>query len=141
MVAPCIIDRGILYQKQDMQRLLKDLGHVRYIHRYEDKTLGEGEGCIVEVFADAQRATMVANHTLYLNMCSFDYLELLPSPDGGSYFDLVQDGCRLRLVPLSSPMDRPLTGAFDTATLEVMMAEVLSANLDAQLDDDEHSAY
>ncbi len=140
MVAPCIIDQGVIYQKQDMQRLLKDLGQVSYIHTLDDEVLSQGEGCVRDVFSDEQRSTMVANRSLYLNVCSFDYLELTTSPEGDSAFDLVQDGRRLRLVPLSNPFHPAAANALDTATLEVMMAEVLSANLDAQLDDDEHSS-
>ena len=138
VVAPCVVDQGTIYQKQDIRCLLGDLRCVRYIHEQDGQVLREGEGYLKEVFADSQRATVVANRTLYINVCSFDYLELTVLPDGESSFDLVQDGRRLRLIPTSSPMQLATTAALDTATLEVMMAEVLSANLDAQLDDDEH---
>lgn len=141
MVAPCVVDQGIVYQKQDMQRLLQDLGQVCYFHSQEGETLSEGQGLVREVFADERRSTMVAHHSLYLNVCSFDYLELGVSPEGDAFFDLVQDSRRLRLVPLTNPLLQATAHALDTATLEVMMAEVLSANLDAQLDDDDHPAY
>lgn len=141
MVAPCIVDQGIIYQKQDICCLLRDLRRVRYVHEQDGKVIREGEGCLKEVFADGQRSTLVANRTLYINVCSFDYLELNLLSGGETCFDLVQDGYRLRLLPLSSTIQLPLADALDTATLEVMMAEVLSANLDAQLDDDEHPGY
>ncbi len=141
MVAPCIVDQGIVYQKQDMQRLLQELGQVCYCHSEAGETLSEGQGLVREVFADERRSTMVAHHALYLNVHSFDYLELGVSPDGETLFDLVQDTRRLRLVPLCNPLLQVTANALDTATLEVMMAEVLSANLDAQMDDEDHPAF
>ncbi|WP_338038382.1 hypothetical protein [Neosynechococcus sphagnicola] len=74
--APCIIDRGIVLNKQDMQRLLTDLNRVRYLHLQDHEILSEGEGYVQAVFADPHRATLIANSTLYLNVHSFDYLEL-----------------------------------------------------------------
>jgi hypothetical protein len=135
-LAPCIVDQGIVVNKRDMERLLADLGRVRYIHSQDGCQLSEGEGSVQEVFADPQRSTMVANRALYLNVYSFDYLELHPAPDNGSYIDLVQDSRRLRLVPLSDPLQDNHTRSINTAALEAMIAEVLSANLDVQLDDD-----
>jgi hypothetical protein len=139
-VAPCIVDSGIVCQKQDMFRLLSDLKRVRYIHFQDGEILTQGEGCILEVFADAQGSTLVANRSLYLNLHSFDYLELQDDGDQ-TYFDLVQDSRRLRLVPLANPLQLPIAPAIDSATLEVMMAEVLSANLDAHLDDDSNHLF
>ena len=141
MVAPCIIDQGTIYQKQDICCLLKDLRCVRYLHEQDGVILREGEGYLKEVFADSQRSTLVANRTLYINVCSFDYLELTMLPNGDTCFELVQEGRRLKLTPTSNAAQLPAANALDTATLEVMVAEVLSANLDAQLDDDEHSAF
>lgn len=139
-VAPCIVDSGIVCQKQDIRRLLSDLKHVQYIHFQDGDILSQGEGCIMEVFVDAQGSTLVANRSLYLNLNSFDYLEL--QDDGNStVFDLVQDSRRLRLVPLVNPLHYPASPALDSATLEVMMAEVLSANLDAHLDDEQNHFF
>ncbi|MGK7891404.1 MAG: hypothetical protein AB4042_18905 [Leptolyngbyaceae cyanobacterium] len=74
--APCIVDAGIVVNKQDMRRLLCDLGAVRYRYTQGDRCISEGEGYVVEVFSDPDEATLVTNHSLYLNICSFDYLEL-----------------------------------------------------------------
>ncbi|MHC5599972.1 MAG: hypothetical protein ACYTXC_29275, partial [Nostoc sp.] len=90
--APCIINTGIIVNKLDIRRLLADLGRVHYIYTQEDKVLSEGEGDVMEVFANPQRSTLVANHALYLNVCSFDYLELKQSSQQETYFDLMQEG-------------------------------------------------
>jgi hypothetical protein len=136
--APCIIDSGTIIHKEDIRRLLNDLGRVRYIHSLDGKTQSEGEGWIVEVFADPQQATIVANHTLYLNVQSFDYLKLNQSSENESYFDLVQDNRLLRLFPLSSPLEEQENRrTIDVDTLETMMNQVLSAKWDVQIDDDD----
>jgi 7-keto-8-aminopelargonate synthetase-like enzyme len=138
--APCIIDSGILVQKEDMKRLLSDLGQVRYLHLQDDRVVSEGEGYVLEVFCDSQHSTLVANHALYLNVCSFDYLELRQSTEQGCQFDLVQDNRRLRLTPLSNPL-REEGRSINVAALEAMVTEVLSASLDAQMDADNDHLY
>lgn len=102
--APCIIDQGTLVHKEDIRRILSDLGQVHYIHLQDDCVIQEGDGYVLEVFADSIQATLVANHALYLNVHSFDYLELGRPQDQTCYFDLVQDNRRLRLIPLSNPL-------------------------------------
>lgn len=138
--APCIIDVGIIIDKQDMQRVLTDLTRVRYIHTQDGRLTNEGEGCILEVFADPNRATLVANHALYLNVYSFDYIELSQSAEG-SVFDLVQEDRRLRLVPLTNPLLDQVNRAINAAELEAMVTEVISARLDVQIDDEEHFPF
>lgn len=124
-----------------MQRLLTDLTRVRYIHTQDGNLASEGEGCVLEVFADPYRATLVANYTLYLNVCSFDYIELSQSAEG-SVFDLIQEGRRLRLIPLNNPLHNqaPRT-LINAADLEAMVTEVISARLDVQIDDEEHFLF
>ena len=134
--APCIVDTGIVLNKQDMQRLLADLDRVRYIHLQDGVAVSEGEGCILEVFADPQRSTLIANHAIYLNVYSFDYLELKQSPTQESYFDLIQDDRKLRLIPLSNPLQEQITHSLNAAALEAVVAEVLSASWDVQIDDE-----
>lgn len=134
--APCIINTGIIVNKIDMRRLLTDLGRVRYIHIQEDECKSEGEGDVLEVFANRNRSTLVANHALYLNVYSFDYLELKQSPEQEAYFDLVQDGCCLRLIPLSTPVQERANRNLNETALEAMMDQVLSARWDIELDDD-----
>ncbi|MDP8963385.1 MAG: hypothetical protein M3O33_05230 [Cyanobacteriota bacterium] len=134
--APCIIDTGIIINKQDMGRLLTDLSRVRYIHTLDGKLQNEGEGCVLEVFSDPQRSTMIANHTLYLNVQSFDYLQLNQSPENEPLFDLIQDNRQLRLIPLSNPMQEQYTQQLNADALEAMVTRVLSAKWDVQIDDD-----
>ena len=134
--APCIIDTGIVVNKRDMQKLLVDVGRVRYLHHQDGEVHSEGEGYILEVFADEQQATLIANHALYLNVYSFDYLELKQSPEKETYFDLVQDGRLLRLIPLSNPLQEHATRTLNAAALDAVMDQVLSGSWDGQLDDD-----
>jgi hypothetical protein len=135
--APCIIDAGTIVNKLDIQRLLVDLSRVRYIYTQDGLTLHEGEGYVQEVFSEPQRATIVANRTLYINVHSFDYLELKQSADQQAYFDLVQDNRQLRLIPLSNPLQEQNTRNLNVAALEAVVAEVLSAGWDVRIDEEE----
>lgn len=134
--APCIIDTGIIINKQDIGRLLTDLGRVRYIHTLDGKLQSEGEGYILEVFADRRRSTLIANQAIYINVHSFDYLELKHSPQKQAYFDLIQDNRQLRLIPLSSPLQDHSTEQLNAEALEAMVTQVLNAKWDVQIDDD-----
>lgn len=134
--APCIIDTGIIINKQDMGRLLTDLSHVRYIHNLDGKLQSEGEGCVLEVFCDPHRSTLIANRALYLNVQSFDYLQLNQSLEKETYFDLIQDNRQLRLIPLSNPLQEQSTQQLNADALEAMVTQVLSAKWDVQIDDD-----
>lgn len=137
-LAPCIVDSGTIVNIQDMQRLLSDLGRVQYIHFQDGTTTSQGEGYILEVFADPYRSTLVANHALYLNVQSFDYLEIGLSSDQTPYFNLVQDSRQLKIVPLSNPLLEQHTCNLNAAALEAVVADVLSAGWDMQIDDEEH---
>lgn len=135
--APCIIDNGIIVNKRDMQRLLMDLGRVSYVHTQDGQIQSQGEGYILEVFADHQRSTLVANHSIYLNVLSFDYLELGQSPNQETYFDLINEGRKLRLIPLSNPLQEAASRNINAAAFDAVMDQVLSSNWDLQLDDDD----
>lgn len=139
--APCIVDTGTIVDKQDMQRLLADLNRVRYIHTQDGVMTSQGEGYVLEVFADPKRSTLVANHTLYLNVQSFDYLELGQSDTQEPWFDLIQDGRQLRLIPQSNPLQEQHNRNLNVAALEAVVAEVLSASWDVQIDDEEHFSF
>lgn len=136
--APCIVDIGTIVNKDDMKRLLNDLCHVYYIHSLDNEIQSEGQGCIIEVFNDPIQSTLVANSNLYINIQSFDFLQLSKSANEEICFDLIQDNRQLRLVPISRRSPLPnLEKTIDTAAIEAMMTEVLSAHLDVQFDDDE----
>jgi len=134
--APCIINTGIIVNKIDMGRLLADLGRVRYMYIQEGKLTSQGEGDVMEIFTNPQQATLIANHALYLNLHSFDYLELKQSPEQETYFDLTQDSACLRLIPLSIPLQERVTHNLNVGSLEAMMEQVISAKWDAEIDDD-----
>jgi hypothetical protein len=141
MPAPCIVDTGTVVNKQDMQRVLADLSRVRYAHTQDGVLINEGEGYVLEVFADPQRSTLIANHALYINVYSFDYLELRQSDNQEPWFDLVQDDRQIRLIPLSNPLQEQSTHRLNVAALEAVVAEVLSAGWDVQIDDEEHFSF
>ena len=135
--APCIIDSGIIVNKEDMRRLLNDVGRVHYLHTLEGLIQSEGEGWIMEIFADATQSTLVANHALYLNLHSFDYLILDSNDEEQTCFELVQENRHLRLTPLSSPLQEEVVNSYlDVEALEAMVTQVLSAQWDVQWDDD-----
>ncbi len=138
--APCIVDNGIVVHKTDMLRLLKELQHVRYIHRQDNEITSTGEGFIMEAFADPHQATLVANRSLYLNVHSFDYIEIVRSGDDTS-FALVQDNRCLCLTPISKALSADPSREIDVAALEAIVTEALSASWDASLDDEQNSFH
>lgn len=139
--APCIIDTGIIVNKLDMRRILVDLRHVSYLHIHDGNLQSQGEGYVLEVFSDRERATLVANHALYLNVHSFDYLELKQSVEKESYFDLVQENRRLRLIPLSNLLQERANANLNAADLEAVVDQVLSAKWDLQIDDEGEDSF
>jgi hypothetical protein len=139
--APCIVNTGLVVNKLDMRRLLNDLGRVRYNYIQDGKCLSEGEGDVMDIFANPQRSTLVANSALYINLCSFDYLELGQSPEQETYFDLVQEASRLRIFPLSTPIQERCERSINFSAMEVMMEQVLSAKWDAEFDDDNSEPF
>lgn len=144
--APCIVDAGIVVNKQDIRRLLCDLGAVRYRYTQGERCISEGEGYVVEVFSDPDEATLVTNHSLYLNICSFDYLELsqlppqeLPLRPISSKSPMPHEpncncGCSSESLPI--PMDPPRpTACFylvqDSTTLQLVpLSNPLTARRD-----------
>ena len=141
VTAPCIVNNGTLVNKLDIQKLLSDLSRVRYIYIEDEKQQSEGVGYLKEVFSDPHRSTLIANSTIYLNLDSFDYLELAQGASGESYFDLIQSDRKLRLIPLSNPLKKTTSDRLDAAAIEAMMAEVLAASWDIQIDDDEKFTF
>lgn len=133
--APCIIESGLVINKDDMRRLLNDLSKVHYVHTLDGKIQNEGEGWLLDVFNDPHQSTMIANRSIYINLQSFDYLELHSSFEGETYFDLIQDNRQLRLIPLSHCCQNATNNSnLDEAALEAMLTQVLAAKWDAQED-------
>ncbi|HEY9722959.1 MAG TPA: hypothetical protein V6D47_13185 [Oscillatoriaceae cyanobacterium] len=101
---PCIVDEGIVSNRRDMVRILRDLGHVRYTDIFEDRVRTSGEGYVMRVFAKDQGATIVVNKRLNINVNGFDYLRLSRMEDDSAAIDLIDDRRTVRLVPLSDPI-------------------------------------
>ncbi|MEM6837913.1 MAG: hypothetical protein AAF609_13770 [Cyanobacteria bacterium P01_C01_bin.120] len=136
MPAPYLVDQGIVIRKSDMLRLLNDLGQVAYTDVHEKSVLNQGTGYVMDVFAEPEASTLVANQSLYLNVYSFDYIQLEKLPNEQACFKLFQDNRCLQLIPLTSPVRDQAQRNLDAATIEEIVAEALSASWDACLDDD-----
>jgi hypothetical protein len=134
--APYLVDNGIVVNKADMLRLLNDLGQVNYIDFHDHVVLSQGAGYVMDVFAEPGTSTLVANQSLYINVNSFDYLELQRLPNAQACFKLVQENRCLQLVPLTTPIQEQGTRTMDKVAIEEIVAEALSASWDACLDDD-----
>ncbi|MFM7447573.1 MAG: hypothetical protein ACKO24_03110 [Leptolyngbyaceae cyanobacterium] len=141
VAAPCIVDVGTVVDKRDMWQVLSDLAHVRYCYLQEGSKDRCGEGLVLDVFADDRRSTLIVNQAIYINVFSFDYLELSQNPDQEVVIDLIQEGRQLRLIPLSSPMQDHSPQSLNSTGLETVIADVLAASLDACLDDEEHYPF
>ena len=77
----CLVDYGIVYSKRDMIRILRDLDHVEYADLIDNLSVANGEGYIVEVYANSYDSTIVFNHKLHINVNSFDFLKIKTEPN------------------------------------------------------------
>ena len=141
LAAPCIVDEGILIDRNDIRRLLTDMCHVYYIHTIDGQIKSKGKGFIQEIFSDYHQSTLIANKKIYININSFDYLQLSKSTENTGAevcFDLVQDSMQLRLIPITRKNEpQTISKNIDAEAIEAMVTEVLSARLDVQLDDED----
>ena len=101
---PCIVDEGIIANRKDMVKILRDLGHVRYAELRGEEVRATGEGIITNVCAHESAATVVANKRIYVNVNGFDFLRLTRVAGDLTAFDLVCEERTLRLEPLSDPI-------------------------------------
>lgn len=127
----CIVDEGILYNHKDMARILRDLGHVRYIDIRAGSELTSGEGYVMAAHPHPQSATIIVNKRIYINPRSFDYLQLGRDPLGHSVLDLVEGDRVIRIVPLSEPSAKQIESS------ESYQADIL----DRMFEDDFAEAY
>ncbi|MBW4698373.1 MAG: hypothetical protein KME03_10870 [Aphanocapsa lilacina HA4352-LM1] len=102
---PCIVDVGLVVSKQDMIRVLEDLGRVSYLDIQDGEVRRVGEAYVMEVFCDPSGATMIANRTIYLNVNSFDCLQLDWPTGERPQFNLLQEGRVVRLIPATDPLE------------------------------------
>lgn len=112
----CIVDEGLLVNRKDMVRILRDLGPVRYQDLVNGAIAHQGEGVIMNVVANDQNATVILNKRLYLNVNGFDYLSLGSDEAGGALVDLVAERRTLRLIPTSDPMQDHTQGVLVEAS-------------------------
>ena len=137
--APCIIESGILVNKEDIKRLINDLTQVRYVHDIDGVLQNQGQGWILEVFNEATQATIVVNNSLYINVQSFDYLKLNQVSPYETYFDLIQDNRTLRLIPLATShqeQQQQMSKNLGIDGFDDMLGEVFSSKWDIQADED-----
>ncbi len=133
--APCIVEQGIVVNKDDMQRILSDLGQVGYHYQLEGKWESKGQGWILEVFRDSQQSTIVTNQSLYLNVNSFDYLQLGLDSRGEATIDLFQENRQLRLIPINNQLSLTDSCALLLETdLEAVVSGAIAAQWDMQQD-------
>lgn len=75
-LVPCLVDRGVIFNKKDIVRLLQGLDHVEYTEYSSDQQLIKREGYIVEIFEDNQEATLFFNRRIHINVNSFEYIKV-----------------------------------------------------------------
>lgn len=96
---PCIVQIGTLYTTKDMLKALEDLYFVRYEYINHGNTISTGEGFIMSVISNkAGESTLVFNKRLYLNLASFEYLEVSTVSEDITYFNLIANKMVLRLI-------------------------------------------
>ncbi|MBC7541906.1 MAG: hypothetical protein H7338_04170 [Candidatus Sericytochromatia bacterium] len=135
---PCVIESGVLTNYRDMQRILRDLGHVRYAEVVDGDVRHEGEGYVMSVVSNGHSATVVAHKRLYLNVNGFEYLRLAPIDHQSTAFELV-DSCRtLRLIPQVDPIAECLADD-DIVEAARLLEDPLDTDLYAEIyaDDDD----
>jgi hypothetical protein len=100
----CVVDEGIILNRRDMVRILRDLGHVRYHDLVEGTERARGEGYIAGVYANQSNSTIIVNKRLYIHVNGFDYMRLGRMDELDATIDLVDDRRTIRLVPMSDAL-------------------------------------
>lgn len=111
---PCIVDRGLVFNKRDMMRVLQGLDQVEYAEVIENQVQVKREGFIVEIFEDPNEATIFLNRRIYINVNSFEYIRIHYNASAeaalekNSYsIELVMPGRIISLRPLTDPIENP----------------------------------
>lgn len=97
---PCLVDYGIIYSKRDMIRILRDLDKVEYVDMIDNLTVAQGQGYVIEVFANAYDSTLVFNNRLHINVNGFEILKMKTDPE--KIVELVSGHRTIKLKPLPS---------------------------------------
>ena len=96
----CLVEQGIIYSKRDMIRILRDLDRVLYIDLIDNASVANGEGYVVEVYANSFDSTLVFNNRLHINVNSFDFLKITTQPD--RLVELISGHRVIKLRPLTN---------------------------------------
>jgi len=100
---PCVIENGIIYNIRDMQKILRDLGHVSYTEEVNGQVTNSGEAYVVSVVANNHSANIIVNKRVYLNVNGFEYMEL-KTVDGKAMVTLIDQFRTLNFTPLTNPL-------------------------------------
>ena len=96
----CLVEQGIIYSKRDMIRILRDLDRVLYVDLIDNASVANGEGYVVEVYANGYDSTLVFNNRLHINVNSFDFLKIISQPD--KLVELISGHRVIKLKPLTN---------------------------------------
>ena len=96
----CLVESGIVYSKRDMIRILRDLDHVEYVDLVDNVIVAQGQGYVIEVYANGFDSTLVFNHRLHINVNGFDFLKLRSNPK--KEVELVSGHRIIKLTPLTN---------------------------------------
>lgn len=97
---PCLVEYGIIYSKRDMIRILRDLDRVEYVDLIDNLTVAEGEGFVIEVYANTFDSTLVFNNRLHINVNGFELLKIKTTPE--KTVELVSGHRTIKLKPLTN---------------------------------------
>ena len=96
----CLVEQGIIYSKRDMIRILRDLDRVLYVDLIDNASVANGEGYVVEVYANGYDSTLVFNNRLHINVNSFDFLKIISQPE--KLVELISGHRIIKLKPLTN---------------------------------------
>ena len=96
----CLVDYGIVYSKRDMIRVLRDLDRVEYVDLIDNLAVAQGEGYVIEVYANANDSTIIFNNRLHINVNGFDFLKIKSNP--ANSIELISGHRIIRLKPLTN---------------------------------------
>ena len=96
----CLVEQGIIYSKRDMIRILRDLDRVLYVDLIDSASVANGEGYVVEVYANSYDSTPVFNNRLHINVNSFAFLKITSQPD--KLVELISGHRIIKLKPLTN---------------------------------------
>lgn len=80
MQLSCLVEYGTIYSKRDMIRILRDLDRVEYSDLIDGAIVAQGEGYVIEVYANGHDSTLIFNNRLHINVSGFDFLKMRSAP-------------------------------------------------------------